>query len=300
MKFNYIKYQGEIIPIYTQDNKKNTTFLFLHGINSSSDFIDKIKNLQHNFNIVALNFPGSKYCTDIKPEDIKLENWINVAKEVLKNIKSKNVVIVAHSMAGGVAVELANDKRVKQVIMLSTINPSMQNNKSYGLLKSVIGQGVDGNPTFLGKLIMFGASFTKKGKRLLESFSRKGKWYNLLAGYVLNNEFMKQLDAKYRACANKLTFIIGENDNIIGTEEFTNYAQSLNCPNYILGKTHSPINDNPDVLNFFFNHFMQTKKRFWFQKFTNFQKNIIDIKTNNEADNEEINELDNILKDEEK
>ncbi|MGV2392849.1 UNVERIFIED_CONTAM: hypothetical protein O8I53_07620 [Campylobacter lari] len=41
-------------------------------------------------------------------------------------------------MAGSVAARLASLKRVKKVIMLSSVNYSMQNSPSYSHLKSVI------------------------------------------------------------------------------------------------------------------------------------------------------------------
>lgn len=295
MKFNYLTYKNTKIPIYVQDNKKDTTFLFLHGINSSSDFINNIKNKEHNYNIVALNFPGSIYWEEIKPEDIFLEDWINVAKIVLKNIKSKKIVIVAHSMAGGVAVELANDKRVKKMVMLSTINYSMLNSKSYNVLKSVIGTTEKNSPSFFGKLIMFGAQFTKKGKKLLESFSKKGKWYNLLQKYVLNEEFMIELDKKYKEAAQKMIFVIGNKDAIIGTDEFINYGEQLNIPSFIIGETHSPIKARPEAMNIFLNNIIKSKKRWFFSKFITFKNKIYQVKplSANEEPTEE--DLDNLV-----
>ncbi|WP_406616945.1 alpha/beta fold hydrolase [Mycoplasmopsis adleri] len=298
MKFNYLKYKDDIIPIYLQDNKKDTTFLFLHGLNSSSDFINLIKEMPHNFNVVALNFPGSIYWKELKPEEIKLEDWIEVAKIVLKNIKSKKIVIVAHSMAGGVAVELASDKRVKKIVMLSTINPSMQYTKGYKTLKSVIGDFETQKPSFLGQLIMFGAKFTKKGRRLLDSFSRKGRWYNLLANYVLNPEFMKNLDKKYHEAAEKLVFVIGDKDGVIGTEAFLKYAEELNRPAMKIGTTHSPLYTVPSAMNNFLNHLIPTKKRFWFTRFVTFSKKTIDIKpSDNSEDIKEAKELKELIND---
>ncbi|MGV2392850.1 UNVERIFIED_CONTAM: hypothetical protein O8I53_07625 [Campylobacter lari] len=51
----------------------NTTILFLHGLNSSSDFMKNLLEFENKYNIVALNFPGSKYFNLFKPEELTVE-----------------------------------------------------------------------------------------------------------------------------------------------------------------------------------------------------------------------------------
>lgn len=287
MRMNYVNFKDQKMPVYSKNNKYDTTILFLHGLNSNSSFIDNLLEYDNKFNIVSVNFPGSKYAPDIDPEDIILDDWIELAKAVLKGIKSKHIHILAHSMAGGVAVELAKDPRVEKVFMLATINPTMTENKSYKLLHNVIGPDT-GKPSMFGKLFVWGAKFFKKGKRLIDSFSRKGKWYNLLDKYILQPSFMEKLDKQYREVAKKLIFIIGDKDSIIGTDNFINYANELNCPAVKIGETHSPIKVAGKQMSNFLNMLVISKKVHWpFNKFITFSKNIINVGVSNDADDED-------------
>ncbi|EIN15228.1 Esterase/lipase [Mycoplasmopsis agalactiae 14628] len=284
MRMNYVNFKGQKMPVYAKNNKYDTTILFLHGLNSNSSFIDNLLEHDNKFNIVAVNFPGSKYAPDIDPEDIILDDWIELAKAVLKGIKSKHIHILAHSMAGGVAVELAKDPRVEKIFMLATINPTMTENKSYKLLHNVIGPQT-GKPSMFGKLFVWGAKFFKKGKRLIDSFSRKGKWYNLLDKYILQPSFMEKLNTQYREVAKKLIFIIGDKDSIIGTDNFINYANELNCPAVKIGETHSPIKVAGKQMSNFLNLLVISKKVRWpFTKFITFRKNTINVGALNDSD----------------
>ncbi|CAL59362.1 alpha/beta hydrolase [Mycoplasmopsis agalactiae] len=287
MRMNYVNFKDQKMSVYSKNNKYDTTILFLHGLNSNSSFIDNLLEYDNKFNIVSVNFPGSKYAPDIDPEDIILDDWIELAKAVLKGIKSKHIHILAHSMAGGVAVELAKDPRVEKVFMLATINPTMTENKSYKLLHNVIGPQT-GKPSMFGKLFVWGAKFFKKGKRLIDSFSRKGKWYNLLDKYILQPSFMEKLDKQYREVTKKLIFIIGDKDSIIGTDNFINYANELNCPAVKIGETHSPIKVAGKQMSNFLNMLVISKKVHWpFNKFITFSKNIINVGVSNDADDED-------------
>ncbi|WP_223644894.1 alpha/beta fold hydrolase [Mycoplasma tauri] len=288
---NYIIFKNQKMPVFAVDNKKDTTLLFLHGLNSNSQFIEPLLEFNHNFNIVSVNFTGSKYSPKIKAEKIILEDWIDIAKIVLQNIKTKNVYILAHSMAGAVAVNLANDKRVKKIFMLATVNYSMMKNSSYSLLKNVIGTAEKG-PSLFGKLFVWGAKFSKKGQKLTESFSRKGKWYNLLEKYILNPEFMEKLDAKYREISDKLIFIIGDNDSIIGTDNFINYGNELKVTSLKIGYTHSPIKTAPYQINNFLNLTIKSKKRFWpWGSHVKFSKNVDDFSPMYDAEDLEIKDI---------
>ncbi|WP_041594251.1 alpha/beta fold hydrolase [Mycoplasmopsis fermentans] len=272
MKLNYIEYNGDKVPLYIEDNKKNTTFLFLHGLNSNWKYMRPLLDYTHNYNVVAINFPGSKFFKNVEPEEIKLEWWIEVANEVLNRIKTKKVVIVAHSMAGGVATVLAKDPKVVRLIMMSTINPYMKESTSYSVLQSVI-KPQNKWSSFIGKVISKIASKFKKTEKLIESFTRQGAWFNLLEKYVLNPEYMEQLDLQYKANCHKMLFLVGEKDKIIGTKYFEDYAISLEVPILIMGTGHSPIKDEPKRIARFFNALIESKKRHFWQKFMNIKMN---------------------------
>ncbi|VDR41815.1 alpha/beta hydrolase [Mycoplasmopsis caviae] len=289
MKLNYIEYNGDIVPLYVEDNKSDVTFLFLHGLNSNWKYMQPLLEYQHNYNIVAVNFPGSKFFKEVKPEEITLEWWIEITKEILTRIKTKNVIVVAHSMSGGVASTLADDPKVKKIIMMSTINPYMKESSSYSVLQSVIDPQSKWS-SFIGKLFSKMAAKFKKTEKLIESFTRKGSWFNLLDKYVLNADYMIKLDQQYKENCDKMIFLVGEKDKIIGTKYFNDYAISLEVPFLIMGMGHSPIKDEPRRIAKYFNSLEPCKKRHFWQKF-------MDIKMNKflEFDDEKTKEEEILL-----
>ncbi len=84
MEMNYVNFKNQKMPVFTQNNNYNTTILFLHGLNSNSSFINNMLGYENKFNIVSVNFPGSKYAPDIDPENIILDDWIDLAKACFK------------------------------------------------------------------------------------------------------------------------------------------------------------------------------------------------------------------------
>lgn len=125
--------------VYLKNNKYDIIILFLYGLNLNSLFIDNLFEYDNKFNIVLVNFFGSKYVFDIDFEDIILDDWIELVKVVLKGIKLKYIYILVYLMVGGVVVELVKDLRVEKVFMLVIINFIMIENKLYKLFYNVIG-----------------------------------------------------------------------------------------------------------------------------------------------------------------
>ncbi|VEU78400.1 alpha/beta fold hydrolase [Mycoplasmopsis columbinasalis] len=273
MQLNYIQTKNYKIPIFFQSAESDTTFFFLHGLNSSSDFCLPIALLSPKFNIVAINFPGNKYFEDVDPTTITVEWWVEAAKEVLQQIKSKKIILVAHSMGGAVALNLTSDPRIKKIIMLSTIHPFVTETSSYSLLKKVI-QPITLTHKIVGKTVTSFFNKFKKGKRLNESFSRESNWFNLLSNYVLNPEFLATLDQLYHVNKHLLVGVVGAKDNIIGAEAFNKYLDTLNVFCAKIGKTHSPIKDDAQNFFAFINNFCEPKKLRWRKKIVKFAKNV--------------------------
>ncbi|WP_036445834.1 alpha/beta hydrolase [Mycoplasmopsis columbina] len=273
MKLNYIKVKNYIIPIYYKNNKSDTTFLFLHGINSSSDFCLPIAQKNQKYNIVAINFPGNKYFENVSPENITLEWWTEAAQAVLKEIKSKKIVVVAHSMGGGVALNIGKDKRIKRLIMVATIHPFMVINNGYSILQKVI-KPISTTHKLIGETISKISSKFKKTQRLSESFSREGNWYNLLEKYILNDEYMKKLKVQYEELKDKIIFVVGENDPIVGTKSLMDFANQIDTFVTIIGKSHSPIKDDPQKFAYLFDSLEKPEKKKIWTKVVTFEKKV--------------------------
>ncbi|MCT4469527.1 alpha/beta fold hydrolase [Mycoplasma sp. HS2188] len=291
MNFNYIDFDNEQIPIYTDDRKSDTTILFLHGINSSSDFCQKLIELDHEYNTVAINFPGSKY---IQSEDINskinLDKWCEYADQVINRIKTKHIYIIAHSMSGYVGAKLANHNRVRKVILLSPINPNMVKSQSYSMMKNLLNNNVKSGD-FWTKILSMGLKFSSIGRSIMNV---NEKWIPIIKDNLLNPEFLKKLDDLYTLNKNKLIFMIGENDPIVDTKRLIEYAMNIDAAHLIIGKNHSPLYTDPKGINHFLNILLKPKKRFWNTRFIDFNKNKMEVFVEQEPENfEEIFNIQN-------
>ncbi|QBF34360.1 alpha/beta fold hydrolase [Mycoplasmopsis phocirhinis] len=274
MKFNYIDFDNEHIPIYTDDRKSDTTLFFLHGINSSSDFCTKLIDLPHKYNTVAINFPGSKYIQSENIENkIKLNKWYEYANEVIQQIKTKHIYILAHSMSGFIGAKLANHPRVKKVILLSAINPLMIKSQSYSMLKNLLNNNVKSGDLWT-KILSMGLKFSSFGRNILNI---NEKWVPIIKENLLDTSFLEKLHNLYSSAKDKLIFIIGENDTIVDSKWFIEYAKSIDAPHFIIGLNHSPLYTDPQGINHFLNILFKPKKRMPYTKFIDFSKNVMDV-----------------------
>lgn len=119
-----------IISYYIKDNNAKSTILFVHGYNSSSDFVCDIFNLKQNFNIIAINLPGSHYLE--KPKRVLSIDYFNeIVENFINNyLKTRHLILLGHSLGGGTVAALSQNKKVKLVIYLATIHPRMIESKS--------------------------------------------------------------------------------------------------------------------------------------------------------------------------
>ncbi|MGV2392848.1 UNVERIFIED_CONTAM: hypothetical protein O8I53_07615 [Campylobacter lari] len=101
---------------------------------------------------------------------------------------------------------------------------------------------------------------------------------------------MDKLDFEYRTNKEKFFFIIGQKDNIIGTDQFLNYARELNVPSLLIGKGHSPIKNAAYEINSFLNLYTNSKKRF-FTRFITFKKNELEINLEIDSNDKDLEEL---------
>lgn len=272
-KLKTIKILNSTLSYYLKDNRAKWTVIFIHGFDSSSDFARPIYDLKNNYNIVSVNLPGSKYVSELDQElgidyfsDL-LEIFIN------KCLRSKKIVLVGHSLGGGVVAKISNNFHVKRVFYVSTINPEMIKSKGWIMLNDYFyPQGVGKN--FKRFAIKTGSSLysslTKKTSPIFAFIDEKGKFLPVIKNYLLNRDYMCNVlknDYQQSLVKNPL-FIIGDDDKIVDTATFVKFVEnSLYSKVLILPNTkHNPFDNNSETLNYLFNKEIPWKRRFFKRK----------------------------------
>ncbi|EFF41271.1 alpha/beta fold hydrolase [Mycoplasmopsis alligatoris] len=265
MKLKILNYLDWKIPLFFQDNKSDSTLIAIHGINSSSDFIVPLSEYKNNFNLIAINMPGSKYfneLNEIKKEQIDMNLWFNMANYVLNKIKTKNNYLLGHSMGGGVVARLGYSNKIKHIFFVSTIHPKMADNVIIKLFSNVQSPRTKLQST-ISKGIKKGINFVQKREPWVEAFANENSvWSTLIKQNILEQEGLLKLDNFYKGLNNKSTMIIGKYDKVINTDKFIEYGKEINIPVYLLGTGHSPIWYSSRDFYIFLNKRILGKKRF--------------------------------------
>lgn len=121
MEFKYkdISLNLEVIS----NNSSENYILFLHGFTgSSNDWNEIVKNMDHRFNIAALDFIG--HGKSDSPVDEKLytaESFIEQIDTAIRNITKEQIILAGYSMGGRAALSYANmhQEKLKAMILES-------------------------------------------------------------------------------------------------------------------------------------------------------------------------------------
>ena len=115
LKEKYIKIKDEEIFYLENESKSDKDILMIHGnMHSSSCFIEIIKKLE-DYHIFAPDMRGygkSSYNNKIT----SIDDFVSDIKEFILKLDIKNFTLVSWSLGGGVALELARDKDIKDRI----------------------------------------------------------------------------------------------------------------------------------------------------------------------------------------
>ncbi len=221
-----IKILGFKLKYYEENNNSKKTIFFIHGFNSSTDFMKNIIPYKKNFNVVALNLPGSKYCPSKKMIDMSLYNQI-ISEFIKKHVKKKKLIVLGHSLGGAIASFLHDNKKVKEIFFVAPLNPSMVNDSKYKLLKKIV-FSENKNLNNFKKSSFAKILADKLDKSFLSVFLNENSVFNkILKDEILSEKFMLQtLDNNFILCnKNKKThYLIGKLDKIINPKLFEKYV----------------------------------------------------------------------------
>ena len=237
------------LDLQVKNNNKKITLLYIHGYNSSGLSIQNLLDLDANFNIVYFDYP-----TD------KVYNTVELAKEVdeaIKKIKGP-IVVMGHSLGGGVLAHLKDRRKIKKFIFLSALNPTLVNNKGHQFLL---------NESKTGKIIqkVIAKSINLISDGFFAAFLNPSeRWSRFINENILNKEYLEvHLDKEYKAKAKKSISIIGTEDKLFNYLKYNEYMKKIaNLKQYTIEEgSHSVISDHPNETLKILNSEIPNKKK---------------------------------------
>ncbi len=247
------------IKIFVKNNKSKTTILFIHGFSSSNEFAKDLFTLQNKYNIVSIDL----YQED-NQKDMNFNNMINVAKGVLSKLRSKNIILLGHSLGGGIIAKLHDYANVRHVIWLSTINPEMVNNVLFQALRAHHSDKGSMIIKMITNQISNKTALAKEDspKKWMNKFlDQESAWVDIFQQTIFNDDYMLFLEEAYLKSVGKSTHIIGEKDFVINTESFCKFIKRISGKPIIIGKGHNPIVTNPKSINNLLNDLVVTEQQ---------------------------------------
>ncbi|VEU71949.1 putative esterase/lipase [Mesomycoplasma ovipneumoniae] len=116
-----ITVENEDIFYFLEETGKQK-ILFLHGFNSSHNFIFQLKKKQNrNYDIVSFDFPGCGQSTN--NNEINVKNYQKVAASFIKKLNLDIQIVIGHSLGGAIALYILSENLAKKAILVAPLNP---------------------------------------------------------------------------------------------------------------------------------------------------------------------------------
>lgn len=216
---------------YYQTGYGEDIFLIHGSMGSVEDWETLYPLLKNRYGVTAIDRPGMGF-SDIIENDYTIEGNAKIAREIIKKLDLKNVIVVGHSRGGAIALRMAidYDENIKGYLLLAPIGYVIDDPNAGIFTTKMISIPIygEGLLVFLGPIIGGG----KVGKNLLrymkgdeaffpENFIpfRKKLWNKPISMATrarqtdsYNEEIVKYSD-KYTRIKHNVSIIAGENDS---------------------------------------------------------------------------------------
>ena len=234
------------MTFWVKNVNSKTTIVMLHGIGSSSSFVSNIGSFKTNFNIIALDLPGSKNCPIEK--DITIEKIADKVIHFIKHyVRSKKIVVLGHSMGGAITAHVvSNSPKIHEAVYVSPLTPYLANSSTYkfaeGFIHAEDTKMAQMKKSLIGNSLKIAAK-TMGFKNLSTFTNEESSEYSLLKNNIYNNKYIKEvLLERYKSVKVTQTFIISEKDIVVNAEAVKEFAKDLNCELItVSGSDHNPF-----------------------------------------------------------
>lgn len=260
-KFIFQSRHGSI-PIYVQDKHAKTTLFFVHGINAGGMSAKNLFNKDNNFNVISFDFPRKK---------ATYQMYVDIVEDITNNfLVGENFAYLGHSLGAAICLSLQNRTRIKELFLISPLNPSLAKTINYTVMQKTI--NINQKIQKLGQKVVSRNSkiFPKLKEKVeaLEDITKEQEYQQIFTDHVFNRKFLEEdLDALFKKYP--AHYAIGSLDQIIPAKAFIEYVlheleQEIRVFKWA---RHSPFKDNPKDVNDYLNQHIKFEKRGWLTRF---------------------------------
>jgi len=136
-----ISYKGHYIQTYSFGSGENIIFSFPSFPHSGLYYVWFAQHYQkHNIKFITFDLPGWIGYSEnfLHNEKFSIDEYVEIAKEILKDYKVKEFSVVGYSFGGMLGIKLASDwkDKVRNVVIVSTIiNGNIVNSRTAFLIR---------------------------------------------------------------------------------------------------------------------------------------------------------------------
>lgn len=253
--FNLL-FWNEELPIYIEEREKPKV-IFIHGFNSSKDFIKGLWGLKRNYDIISFDLPGcGPEATFNNPIDVELYN--KVTHSVLSEFNIRDVVVVAHSLGALLALSNYDHRKVKSYILLAPFNPFILDDKNPEKLKSMLlPETIEEAKESVSHLVKnpecvsYFNNIDRSASTLLKQIrDKKVIFEGIVTNQITNRDYLNRLIDTYTNKPN-VTVVAGDNDFFTPLESVKKTAKLLNAKELIVLENtgHALLYERPKEIN---------------------------------------------------
>ncbi|MDI4567971.1 MAG: alpha/beta hydrolase, partial [Mycoplasma sp.] len=201
--------------------------------------------------IIALNLPGSKHSINQYSKPLSIELFIEHTRTFIDQFIKRKVVLVGHSLGGGVVSALSDHPKVEKVVYINTIHPFIYKSRLYQFIykyysKKTAWQQIK-NAVINGAMTVYKNKIAKEEeKEIIETMLDQNKpEHNIVQQNLFNENFVQHtLKINYfKSLAKDPVFIIGSSDIVIEPMHFIEFVKNELKRDFILleNVVHSPF-----------------------------------------------------------
>lgn len=256
---NFINWKNIEVLIDEVDNPKGN-ILFLHGFTGNFNNKLSFRNFFTEYNFYGINMPGHGNSKYENINELNTNNFLNIIVEFIKKNNLDNLIVLGHSMGGGLAIMLNSvlTEKIKILVLEAPANKSVFEN--YNIVQKMIPSDIEETKFVLSKLVFepikfFGGekNFNFFIKKEFNELNSKYKDLKIMLNMEVMNEFFNRIQSGIKKINKPTILFIGDKDEIVPFKSTINnfksniqnkYLKIIECKNC----AHLPLSENKNNL----------------------------------------------------
>lgn len=232
---NFVDWDNIEIFIDEVKNPKGN-ILFLHGFTGNFNNKISFRNYFSEYNFYGINMPGHGNSKFKNITELNTNIFLNIIIEFIKKYNLKDLIVLGHSMGGGLAIILNSiiPNHIKMLILEAPANISVL--KNYSIVKKMIPSTIDETIFVLSKLIFdpikfFGGekNFNFFIKKEFNELNTKYKSLKVMLNIELMNDFFNKIQIALKKIDKPTFLFIGDKDEIVPFQNtIDNFKENVN------------------------------------------------------------------------